>query len=52
VREWIKLFLSISGQRKGYRNASVTPYMHAAAYHLQYVLDEFRNAKQFSGQGQ
>ena len=26
--------------------------MHAAAYHIQHVLDNYRNAKQFSGQGE
>ena len=29
----------------------MTPYMHAAAYHVGYVLEKYGNIKQFSGQG-
>jgi hypothetical protein len=45
MRKWIKLFLTLGNKRKGYANKNITPYMHAAAYHLQDV-------KQFSGQGE
>lgn len=51
IREWIKLFLSLANSRKGYANRNVTPYMHAAAYHLQDVIDRFGSVKHFSGQG-
>ena len=29
----------------------MTPYMHAAAYHVGYVLETHGNIRQFSGQG-
>lgn len=51
IREWIKLFLLLANSRKGYANRNVTPYMHAAAYHLQDVIDRFGSVKHFSGQG-
>ena len=51
IRNWITLFLTLANKRKGYMNRNVTPYMHAAAYHLQDSLDKFENVKQFSGQG-
>ncbi|CAB4005933.1 Hypothetical predicted protein [Paramuricea clavata] len=51
IRRWITLFLTLQHHRKGYANKNITPYMHAAAYHIQDVLDKFKNLKQFSGQG-
>ncbi|XP_028408194.1 uncharacterized protein LOC114530773 [Dendronephthya gigantea] len=51
IRCWITLFLTLQHDRKGYANKNITPYMHAAAYHIQDVLDKFKNLKQFSGQG-
>ena len=51
IRSWIKLFLTLGNKRKGYANKNVTPYMHAAAYHIQAVFDRLKNLKQFSGQG-
>lgn len=47
----MKLFLSLANSRKGYANRNVTPYMHAAAYHLQDVIDRFGSVKHFSGLG-
>ncbi|XP_068757380.1 uncharacterized protein [Montipora capricornis] len=51
IRNWISLYLTLGNTRKGYGNRNVTPYMHAAAYHLQDSLHKFDNVKQFSGQG-
>ena len=51
IQNFISLYLTLGNTRKGYGNRNVTPYMHAAAYHLQDSLHKFDNVKQFSGQG-
>ena len=51
MRGWIKLFLTLGNERKGYANKNITPYMHAAAYHIQVVFDRLKYLKQFCGQG-
>ena len=51
IRSWITLFFTLQHHRKGYANRNITPYMHAAGYHIQDVLNKFKNLKQFSGQG-
>lgn len=51
IQEWIKLFLSIAHFHKGCANKNAAPYMRAAAYHLQDVINRFGSVKHFSGQG-
>ena len=45
------MFLTLGHHRKGYAKKNVTPYMYAAAYHIQDVFVKLKNLKQFSGQG-
>ncbi len=45
-----KAFLSLSGQRKGYKKSNVSPYMHALVAHVPYFIHVLGNLKQFSGQ--
>ena len=46
-----KLFLTLSGHYEGHQRRNITPYMHAMVYHVPQMMKEFRNIKQFSGQG-
>lgn len=48
---WVNLFTSLRGQRKGYKRANITPYMHAMVYHVPIFLDRFKSIKVFTGQG-
>ena len=51
AKDWIQLFISLQGKRKGYSRARVTPYMHAMVYHVPLFLNNYRTVKLFTGQG-
>ena len=48
---WTNHFISLRGQRKGYKRANVTPYMHAMVYHVPIFFQKFKSVKVFTGQG-
>ena len=51
AKNWVQLFLSLAGKRKGYDRARVTPYMHAMVYHIPKFLTNYQTVKVFTGQG-
>lgn len=50
---WIELFTSLRSKsiHKGFRRASVTPYMHSLAYHVPWFMQMYKTVKIFTGQG-
>lgn len=51
AKNWVLLFLSLGGRRKGYNRARVTPYMHAMVYHIPIFFNKFKSLKIYTGQG-
>lgn len=51
AKAWIDLFCSLNGKRHGYDQARVTPYMHAMAYYIPYLVKMHGCMKKFTGQG-
>ena len=51
AKDWIKLFLSLNGIRKGYQKSRVTPYMHIMVFHVLHFLTLYKTISTFSGQG-
>ena len=51
ANEWVKLFITLEGKRKGYETKRVTPYMHCLVYHVPRLIKEQLGIKKFSAQG-
>ena len=51
ARDWVKLFLSLEGKRKGYERKRVTPYMHIMVYHVPALSKKYLGIRKFSAQG-
>ena len=51
MQKWVMLFLSLAKKRKGYAKSNITPYIHAAVYHVAGAIEKYGNIKQFSSQG-
>ena len=51
ARDWVLLFLSLEGRRKGYERERITPYMHMLVYHVPKLSLMHIGIKQFSAQG-
>lgn len=51
AQDFINLFCSLGNVRVGYSRKRVTPYMHSLAYHVPIFLKNYKNFKQFTGQG-
>lgn len=50
AKEWMRLFLSLAGKRKGYAKKNITPYIHVLLAHAPYFVQEYGTLKKFKGQ--
>ncbi|KAG1681464.1 hypothetical protein GQR58_011846 [Nymphon striatum] len=51
AREWVELFLTLAGKRKGFEIQLVTPYIHILVFHVTNLTMLHFGIKQFSAQG-
>jgi len=51
AKEWITYFLSLPSL-PGHQKTCVTPYMHVLAYHVPDQVQQHKNIRKFSGQGE
>jgi len=52
IKAWIDSVSTLGDKRSGYARERVTCYMHSAAYNIPQTVEQHKNLKQFSGQGQ